>query len=32
MLENKEEANLTAFLKRAKHFRDELKFRNGMTP
>ncbi|MBI5397618.1 MAG: prephenate dehydrogenase/arogenate dehydrogenase family protein [Verrucomicrobia bacterium] len=27
MLENKEEANLTAFLKRAKHLRDEMKFR-----
>ena len=27
MLENKEEASLTAFLKRAKHMRDEMKFR-----
>ncbi|MCX7825937.1 MAG: prephenate dehydrogenase/arogenate dehydrogenase family protein [Verrucomicrobiae bacterium] len=27
MLHNKEDANLTAFLKRAKHFRDEMNFR-----
>ena len=27
MLRNKEDANLTAFLKRAKHFRDEMNFK-----